>query len=305
MPIPVFPEFVPLGLEHKKEVDAAFKQTEPAISEFTFTNLFIWRHYYKVSLSRYGGFLLLLSRREGKPPFFFPPWGDGDARPVIRQCVEYIGRQNESACIERAPGGYVERHVRPSPDLAMFADPDNEDYVYDSQDLIELKGRKYDGKRNAISKFQRSSRYEYRRIDDNLIKLCLELQDFWCAERKCELYARLLEERRAIIEAFSNCGMLGIRGGAILMDGKVEAFSLGEKLNSNTFVVHIEKANQTIPGLYAMINQQFAAHEAPAFAYVNREQDLGDEGLRMAKESYQPAFKVQKFKVCGRLEKKE
>ncbi len=300
MTIPSFPEFVPLGLEHKQEVDAAFRQTEPAISEFTFTNLFIWRRYYKVSLSRSGGFLLILSRREGKPPFFFPPWGDGDARPVIRQCVEYIGRQDGSACIERAPAEYVERHVRPSPDLAMFSDPDNEDYVYNSQDLIELKGRKYDGKRNAISKFQRSSKYEYRPIDENLIKLCMELQDFWCAERKCGLYPGLVEERRAINEAFSNCETLAIRGGAIVMDGKVEAFSLGEKLNSNTFVVHIEKANPNIPGLYAVINQQFAAHEASGFAYVNREQDLGDEGLRMAKESYQPAFKVRKFKVCGK-----
>lgn len=98
-------------------------------------------------------------------------------------------------------------------------------------------------------------------------------------------------------EAFSHYEALGVKGGAILIDGKVGAFSLGEKLNKDTFVVHIEKANPRIPGLYAAINQEFARNEGAAFSYINREQDLGDEGLRIAKQSYHPSFMIRKYKV--------
>ncbi|MBI4332952.1 MAG: DUF2156 domain-containing protein [Chloroflexi bacterium] len=298
MGIPSFPEFAPLGLEHKSRVDLALERVQPVISEFTFTNLFIWRHHYRVSISDLDGFLLFLAEPSGKKPFLFPPWGDGDAAAVITKCLEFLREKENGGCLERLPEDYLKRHAGALAGVETVADPDNDDYVYDSQDLISLRGRKYDGKRNAIRKFQREWRWEYRPIDDQLIGLCLQLQDFWCVERKCELYPGLAEERRAIAEVFGNYQALGMRGGAVLLDGKVEAFSLGERLNNDTFVVHIEKANQGIPGLYSVINQQFAEHETAGFRYVNREQDLGDEGLRTAKESYQPVFKVRKFRGC-------
>jgi hypothetical protein len=81
------------------------------------------------------------------------------------------------------------------------------------------------------------------------------------------------------------------------MDGRVEAFALGERLNKDTFVVHVEKANPAIQGLYAIINQQFAQHNGAAYDYINREQDLGDGGLQKAKQSYRPSLMIRKFKV--------
>ncbi len=295
MTIPAFPDFVPLGLEHKPEIDAALARVEPVVSELTFTNLFIWRHYYHPRLSLLDGQLLILSQRDGKPPFFFPPWGAGDIGSAVGKCLDYL--KEREGCVERASQEYINKLEGPGL-FETIPDPDNDDYVYNSEDLIRLEGRKYDGKRNAIKKFQKAGRSEYRPITPELIPLCLELRDYWCAERQCELYPGLTEEKRAITEAFSNYAGLGLKGGAIMVDGKVEAFALGEKLNKETFVVHIEKANPGIPGLYAVINQQFAENEASSFKFINREQDLGDEGLRRAKESYHPAFMVRKFRVC-------
>ncbi|MBI2934503.1 MAG: DUF2156 domain-containing protein [Chloroflexi bacterium] len=293
--VPTFPEFVPLGLEHKASIDAVFASSEPVISELTFSNLFIWRHYYRIQVSSSGGLLLFLCRPEGKPSFFLPPWGEGDKAAAMQQCLEYL---EKSGCAERVPEEDAGRLAGLGPSVEISHDPDNDDYVYNSEDLIMLPGRKYDGKRNAIRKFQRGWRFDYQPVTIGLINMCRELIDYWCTERQCNLYPGLAEEKRAITEAFDNYAALGIRGGAIVMDGRVEAFSLGEKLNRETFVVHIEKANPEIPGLYAVMNQQFARHEASGFPFINREQDLGDQGLREAKESYHPAFKVKKFKVC-------
>ena len=128
----------------------------------------------------------------------------------------------------------------------------------------------------------------------------LDLQEDWCELRDCESSQDLLDEDRAIYEALTNYQVLGFRGGAILIDSNVEAFALGEKLNENTAVIHIEKANPEIPGLYAAINQRFCAQEWAEVRYVNREQDLGIEGLRKAKLSYHPDHLVEKYTVIPR-----
>jgi hypothetical protein len=88
---------------------------------------------------------------------------------------------------------------------------------------------------------------------------------------------------------------LGLKGGAILIDGKVEAFTLGEPLNQNTVVIHIEKANPTYEGIYPLLNQAFLENEWSGYTYINREQDLGEEGLRKSKESYFPHHMVNKY----------
>jgi hypothetical protein len=107
----------------------------------------------------------------------------------------------------------------------------------------------------------------------------------------------LANESVAIKEAFTHFDDLGVKGGAILIDGKLEAFTLGEPLNRETVVIHIEKANPAYEGLYPMIHQAFLEQEWSEYTYVNREQDLGEEGLRKAKESYFPHHMVHKYKV--------
>jgi len=176
-------------------------------------------------------------------------------------------------------------------------DRDNWDYVYLVRDLIELAGERHHGKRNHIAQFRAEHTFEYRRLTPDLIPGCTEVQDLWCDERHCDLVATLRAESRAVKEALGELERLSAIGGCILIEGKVQAFTLGEPLNDDTVTIHIEKANSAFHGLYQLINQQFLEHEWQGYAYVNRQQDLGIEGLRRAKESYHPHHMVEKHVV--------
>ena len=123
----------------------------------------------------------------------------------------------------------------------------------------------------------------------------MEVAEKWCKIRRCEDDMNLLSESEAVRESLVHFPVLKIDGGVILIDGKVEAFTLGELLNDQTAVVHIEKANPENPGLYAMINQQFCENRWRDLLYINREQDLGEPGLRKAKLSYYPDHFVESF----------
>ncbi|MFH1060966.1 MAG: phosphatidylglycerol lysyltransferase domain-containing protein, partial [Pseudomonadota bacterium] len=176
-------------------------------------------------------------------------------------------------------------------------DRDQSDYVYASEDLIKLAGNRFHRKKNHLNRFLKTQPHEYRPLDEGLVAAVLDMQQAWCALRECHQDPGLSAEDRAIYEALTNFGRLDYVGGAILVEGRVEAFSLGEPLNPDTAVIHIEKANPELPGIYAAINQRFVAEAWSGMTYINREQDLGLEGLRQAKESYNPHHLVDKYEL--------
>jgi len=176
-------------------------------------------------------------------------------------------------------------------------DRSQSDYVYLVEDLMELKGRRYHRKRNHIKQFRDKYSYRYIPLIPERVPQCLQLEEEWCDLRHCEASPGLYNESVAVKEAFTHFEDLGVKGGAILIDEKVEAFTLGEPLNSETVVIHIEKANPAYDGLYPAINQAFLEQEWSGYTYVNREQDLGEEGLRKAKESYFPHHMVNKYAI--------
>ena len=181
--------------------------------------------------------------------------------------------------------------------LVVEPDRDQSDYVYLVEDLATLKGRKYHRKRNHIKQFKEKYSYQYVPLTSEWISECLQLQDTWCDLRNCDAIPSLASEALAVKEALTHFETLGMKGGAILIDGKVEAFTLGEPLNPETVVIHIEKTNPAYERLYPTINQAFLEKEWSGYTYVNREQDLGEEGLRKAKESYFPHHMVNKYSI--------
>jgi len=152
-------------------------------------------------------------------------------------------------------------------------------------------------KRRHIERFTRKFGVEYRRITPELVPACQELQDLWCDEKHCDLHSSLRAEARAVKEVLAGLDDLGVIGGAILVRDRVQAFSLGEPLNGNTVVIHIEKASPDLHGAFQVINRQFLLSEWSGFEFVNREQDVGEPGLRKAKESYHPVRMVEKYVV--------
>jgi uncharacterized protein len=294
--VPEFPQLKDLSLEDKSLFDQLFAQFPPVISEFTFTNLFIWRYAYRIKISRFQNLLCLLSEQGGNS-FFFPPIGEGDVTRCYQRFLQYLEEKGIPPKIVRVPEAVVAQIDWKASGMKAELDRNQCDYVYLTQDLIELKGRKYHRKRNHIKQFQEKYSYQYLPLTPEWIPQCLQLGTEWCDLRHCEASPGLLNESFAIKEGFTHFGELGVKGGAILINGKVEAFTLGDSLNPETVVIHIEKANPVYEGLYPTINQAFLENQWSGYTYVNREQDLGEEGLRKAKESYFPHHLVNKYTI--------
>lgn len=286
--------FEHLSIKHHALVEDFLHRYPPEISELTFTNLFIWRNYYQFQISLVKGFLTLLAHPPGTTPFFFPALGEGDIQSWARECLTFLKNQGFPPRLARLPESFSKEFPF-FPGLTAHLDRDNSDYVYRTKNLIRLSGNKYHTLKNHMNRFTKNYSWEYRPLTPELIGECLNLQEEWCRLKQCLESPSLLSEEQAIIEALKHIDLLKYKGGVIQIQGKVEAFTLGELLNPETVVIHIEKANPEIPGLYTVIQQQFLEKEWKNIPYVNREQDLGIEGLRKAKISYHPEFMVNKY----------
>lgn len=295
---PTFPEFKPLTLEDRPPIHERLWAYQPDTSELTFVNLYIWRNYYHFQWSLYQDWLLLVAEHGGQT-FALPPVGPASRLDATRQALRWLNeaRGVASPTVERADRRLAEE-LAGADDLVVEEAREHFDYVYRSADLGELAGRKYSKKRNHINQFLREYTYTYAPLSEDLVQGCLDLAEVWCEQRLCEEDISLQHEFCGIRDALTHLGALDIAGGAILVEGKVQAFALGELLNTQTAVVHIEKANPNFHGVYPMINKEFAAQRWQAVPFINREQDLGDLGLRRAKESYYPDHLVEKYRVC-------
>ncbi len=297
--IPQFPDFKPLAIEDRDFIHERLWAYQPCTSELTFTNLFIWREAYCLQWTVKDDWLLLFCRGETGDYCAFPPIVPANRAAVSRAVLEWL---HEAQGVARP---HIKRaDSRLAAELAGAAgfviEPTEEhfDYVYEREALATLAGRKYSAKRNHINGFVRDNPdHSYEPMTPENVKECITVAQIWCENRRCDDDMNLLEERAAVFEALRNFEALQLVGGVVRIEGLVQAFTLGELLNAETAVVHIEKADSEIRGLYPMINQQFVQQQWAAARYINREQDLGEEGLRRAKQSYYPAFMVEKYRI--------
>lgn len=298
MTSPTFPQFKPLELEDRPVLHERIWNDQPETSELTFTNLFIWRQRYGFQWSVYKDWLLIASVLPGRDPMGLPPLGPASRVEAVRLLLGWLKDEQGAADprIERADIKLISEIPR-NGDFLFEPARDQFDYIYQSGDLINLSGSRYHGKRNHIARFTQSHVYSYAGLDASHIIPCLKLAEAWCAFKRCEDELSLMDEWDAVKESLGHFQALGLVGGVILIEGKVEAFTLGELLNTQTAVVHVEKANPDIPGLYAVINREFCKNEWSGVPFINREQDLGEPGLRKAKLSYHPVRFVEKFTI--------
>ena len=286
-PTVLYPEFKPLSLEDREQITLCFRTSPPVTSELTFTNLFMWRHHYHFQWCFSADTLLIVGQTGDEPLFGLPPIGEGNLAPAFEQLLDYLGRRAQRPEIRRLPELLAQSYAGSLP-LEVIPDPANSDYVYRTESLINLSGRKYHRKRNQINQFRKEYSYRYQSLERDLIEACLDLEEHWCRLRSCVENPALHSEEMAIRQALLHFDQLDCLGGVILVDEKVVAFSLGEELNPDTAVIHLEKANPDFTGSYAVINQEFCRNAWSSFTYINREQDLGEPGLRQAKLSYYP-----------------
>jgi len=295
--IPLYTDPKRLELSDRAPLVEALRRFQPATSELNFTNLFMWREYYQTSWCLWDQWTLFLMEHRDHGLFAMEPVGPGDRVEIASRLLGWL----------REKGARRPRIERAGKELALAfqhrggyqVDPVREhfDYVYLRSDLVGLAGKKYHAKRNHINRFKSRWAFEYTPIRPELAAECLDLARRWCEVNACAEDLSLSGEARGIAELLSGWSDLSLEGAAIRVEGQIQAITVGEKLNDQTVVIHVEKANPEFPELYTLINQQFLERAWAELPWVNREQDLGDEGLRKAKLSYHPDHLEEKYTI--------
>lgn len=278
-------------------------------SGLSFTSLYMWRNINNFSWKRSGDYLLLagashLEKEGAAEPFFLPPLTkdgryepDGVRKAVLdaKECFEAEGHVFQMRLVPGHMLGVLEEAF---PDQMYFSeDRPNYDYVYRRSDLAELKGRDYHSKKNHLNYFRKNYSYEYVPLTSGMaweaIEFVRELNR--SRDRSGHELELLKMEEGAMADVFCHMEEAGYMGGAIRIDGKMQALTVGGQLNLDTAVVHIEKANTNFRGLYQAINNEFCRNMPDSTEFVNREEDMGIPNLRKAKLSYKPVKMIEKY----------
>lgn len=259
----------------------------------------MWRNGYDIEWTIENDCLCIKSGREGGL-FMLPPLHHNNKAlaSVLDKMETYFMNVNRPFMLRGVTQNCLQQleAIRPGY-YSVEEDRDNFDYIYAAQDLIELEGRKFHSKKNHINRFLREygEYYEYSSLSREIVPECIKTAIEWCKRRGCAEDKSLQAEKEAIIDVLSHFEQLQLKGGVIRINDKVEAFTFGEKLNPEMALIHVEKANPEINGIYTMINSEFCRQEWIHMKYINREEDMGLEGLRKAKQSYHPVKMIEKY----------
>ena len=279
-------------------------------TEFNFTVLYIWRGIMRSKVCRAGDFFVIKFNPKGTPaPMYFYPAGRGtqeQLKQLLEKCME-DAREN-GVPFHMASVQAEQKEVLESlfPDKFSF-EPNRDyfDYIYSAEDLVSLKGKKFQSKRNFISRFKKQEGWSYEPIGEENLKECGRMSIRWCAKYGCGKDPSMAGESCSVKNAIENFTELGLCGGLLRLNGEVVAFTIAERTNSDTLLVHIEKAYADIVGAYPTIANEFLRNTIVSdmetgqlsVKYINREDDAGDLGLREAKMQYHPLFLLEKYSV--------
>ena len=287
-------EFHSPTLKDREWVLSAFNFGQTDCCEYCFGNIFMWSDIYENKIYNDNG--IFVSADFTDEPVFCYPIGDGDKKSTIERLIEF----SKGLGVSLEFFGMTEKDR----DELQFLFPkqfeiteerDYFDYLYTSESLATLVGRKLASKRNHISYFEKTFDWKYETITKDNIHKCELLNEHWERLNREKNPEEIGDEHLAIKKALANFFDLGFEGGILTIENEIVAFTFGEKLNDNTFCTHVEKAYGNIRGAYQMINREFARQLRDRYEYINREDDTGSEGLRRAKLSYHPHRLVIKY----------
>jgi len=287
-------EFRYLELEDRAWLQPLLAHTKSMGSENAFGTLVIWPGAFRVNVCRSQDDVYLSFGEE--PYTYYYPITCRDLRYALSQMIADANARGFGFRMWGMTKEQVALMEEAMPGVFSFSlDRPGSDYIYSAQELIELKGRKFQKKRNHLARFRRTYIYSYEDITPENIPDCIAICEQWRCANIDQGEDSIDIEYCALRKAVHNYDQLNLLGGLIRIDGKPVAFTIGEEINQSVFLLHFEKALHQYDGLYAAINQEFAARQLGKYEYVNREEDMGVEGLRKSKLSYQPVFLVEKY----------
>ena len=292
-------EFRRITLNDREKVNSALAFSDFMGCEYSFANNLAWCRLADSEICFYKDFYIVCAfgTEDGIPSFILPS-GSGDYHEVIFEMKLFI----ESIGFPLHLCGVTERSLDMLNELYYDSftaelDRDGSDYIYLRSDLAELKGKKFHQKRNHLAKFNRLES-EFSLITEKDFDDCISfIVSEYNSKYDSDTSHSAVAEQYAVNTYFNNFEELGLKGGIIRIDGKIAAVTIGEKLNSDTFCVHIEKADRSYDGIYTGICNKFVNTCTDGSVYINREEDLGIAGLRKSKLSYHPAFLLNKYIV--------
>lgn len=291
-------EFRKPQLSDKNWIDNALQDSGRMGSEACFGNLFMWCDAYDCTVAEKNGTLLCKARNS-----FTYPVGGADPDAVFRDLAEYYSSENKQLNLHGLCDEQVKKIENDYPGKFIFSqDRDSSDYIYSVSELATLSGKKYHGKRNHISFFEKTFDWTYEEMTVDSAKECLDFSTYWMKTNKDKIELGADDEYIAIEKALKYFDELGFRGGILRVQGDIVAYTFGEQISDRLFCTHVEKAVSDIRGAYPMINREFARHTINDYELVNREEDLGIPGLRKAKESYKPELLLTKYTAVSAKE---
>ncbi len=281
-------EFKEIKLEDKTLFDKYFEKYPGEISEFSFVNLFSWRKFRKHKFCEFENHLVIASFSGDLK--IYEPVGENSA-----EIMQKLAKMFPEAHFERVSEKTAQ--VMKEKEYSIYEQRDTDDYVYSTEDMRELKGRKYEHKRTFINQYEKNNpRTEL--LSENNIGKCMELQKKWFSEKgENEKNEILHAENEAILETLENFRGLDLIGACIFIGEEIQGFAIGEKLNNSTVVEHTEKADTKYKGAYQYLLREFAKSVPDKYIYINREQDLGILGLRKAKMGCLPVKMIKQFRI--------
>ena len=290
-------EFKKLTCEDKQRFKDVIKKHDYQNAESSFTNLFLWSKAYQIEIA-FGEYAMYISffGADGERHYLAPFLYDFN-QPIklaLAELRQHLHAEDKTFCIKgvvKSLKEKIESEIKPI--YQFFEDRNNYEYIYLSEDLISLSGKKLHAKRNHINYFEKTYSYEYREYDISLKEECIAHIEDWVDQK--EESKSLSDEIGVLHTILDYYDKLDVKGAVVFVNGRIEALTFGEALNAETALIHIEKANPNIRGLYPYINREFVKREWAEYKYINREEDMGIEGLRRAKLSYNPIYLVEKY----------
>ncbi|MDR2467539.1 MAG: phosphatidylglycerol lysyltransferase domain-containing protein [Spirochaetaceae bacterium] len=284
--VPRYPEFVPIALEHGDAIRCSLDSARDGVSEFTFAGLYLFRKRYNYHISFVNDTTLIVSGTLNNKKFFMTPQPVNSLSIIKELFTMHDYWKNISDSVLEC-----EHSLCNELGIEIAEDRDNFDYLYFREDLAKLSGKKFHKKRNLVNAFLLSYPvHDMTLLTVELIPQAIAVLDRWREEKQTE------GDYTASREALEHFPELSLEGALFYVNGRAAAYCLGERVAQGTiFVMHFEKALEEYKGIYQYVNQSFAESLDEQYTYINREQDLGDEGLRQAKMTYRPAQFVKKY----------
>jgi hypothetical protein len=291
--------FRTISMADRPWITAALQQSQFQGCEYCFSNNLAWYRAYDSRIASFQGFYIIAAfgTEDGIPDVTVPS-GSGDWDALLRELRETLcphGEPLRLTGVTREMAAFLQTRF---PDAVWQPDAAAFDYIYHTEDLIALKGKRYHKKRNHLHQFRNRYDWTFSELTEADAEACIAFSANLYNQKDGYSDRSSVVEQYAIHTFFTHFQELGLCGGVLRVAGKLVGFSIGEPLNRNTFVTHIEKADIAYQGAYTALTQAFTERFAAGYPYLNREEDLGIAGLRQAKASYYPAYLLEKGTLC-------